>query len=254
MPGSLTLPLSRLCGFLLVLARVSGAFVFVPLPGGSNSPGPVRALLALGCTLALSSRWPSVADPGLNLAGWIAAEATFGIAVGLAVSFIGEAFLLAAQTMGLQAGYAYASTVDPTTQADASVLLVFAQLAAGLLFFSFGLDREVLRIFAASLDRWPAGGFVPDRRSGEAIVRLASGVFSSGLRLALPAVGLLLRVDIALALLGRLNAQLQLLTLAFPVKMLAVLCLLAAMTALFPQFYRHMAAGGLAAARALAGY
>ena len=47
------------------------------------------------------------------------------------------------------------------------------------------------------------------------------------MRLALPVVALLMLVDLALALLGRLNAQLQLLTLAFPAKMLAALLLLA---------------------------
>ena len=43
------------------------------------------------------------------------------------------------------------------------------------------------------------------------------------LRLALPVVALLLMVDVALALLGRLNQQLQLLALAFPAKMLTAL-------------------------------
>ena len=48
-------------------------------------------------------------------------------------------------------------------------------------------------------------------------------MFSVGLRLALPVVALLVMVDVALALLGRLNPQLQLLSLAFPVKMLTAL-------------------------------
>ena len=65
--------------------------------------------------------------------------------------------------------------------------------------------------------------------------------------LALPVVGFLMLADIALALLGRINQQLQLLTLAFPVKMLAALALLAAVAGLFPALY------GQAAERSLAG-
>jgi len=49
-------------------------------------------------------------------------------------------------------------------------------------------------------------------------------------------------VDVALALLGRLNAQLQLLTLAFPAKMLTALLVLSWIAALFPRLLRE--AGG----------
>ncbi len=55
-----------------------------------------------------------------------------------------------------------------------------------------------------------------------------------GVRLALPVVALLVMVDIALALLGRLNAQLQLLSLAFPAKMLVALLMLGWMAAAVP--------------------
>jgi flagellar biosynthesis protein FliR len=55
----------------------------------------------------------------------------------------------------------------------------------------------------------------PDRRA-EALIRLGASLFAVGVRLALPVVALLVMVDVALALMGRLNQQLQLLSLAFP--------------------------------------
>jgi flagellar biosynthetic protein FliR len=64
-------------------------------------------------------------------------------------------------------------------------------------------------------------------------------MLSLGVRLALPVVALLLLVDIALALMGRINAQLQLLSLAFPAKMLAALLLLAASAPIFPTLLEH---------------
>ena len=80
-----------------------------------------------------------------------------GIAIGVSVAIALEAFTLAAQVLGLQAGYAYASTIDPNTEADSGILLVFAQLMSGMLFFAMGLDREILRLFAQSLEKVPAG-------------------------------------------------------------------------------------------------
>jgi flagellar biosynthetic protein FliR len=238
MPASLTLPTGLLFAFLLVLARVGGALVFVPLPGVTGVLAPARVALALGFTLALAGRWPMLTGPaptiGILLA-WLAGEAALGLAVGVAVGLVLEGFVLASQVMGLQAGYAYASTIDPNTQADSGVLLVFAELVAGLLFFALGLDREVLRVFAGTLERIPPGGFAATPASADALIRLGGALFAFGVRLALPVVGLLVLVDVALALLGRLNSQLQLLTLAFPLKMMTALVVLSGTVALLPR-------------------
>jgi len=239
MRASLAIPPSVLFGFLLVLARVAGALVFVPIPGLQRGPEMARVVMAVAVTLALFPRWPAAVDApdAGRLAGWLVFEAAFGVMVGLAVSFLTEALLMAAQVVGLPAGYAYASMVDPQTQADSGVLLVFAQLLAGLLFFAAGLDREVLRIFARSLETFPPGAAALPASAGEALIRLGAGIFTAGLRLALPAVALLMLVDIALALVGRVHAQLQLLTISFPVKMLAAVAVLAWTMALFPRVY-----------------
>jgi flagellar biosynthetic protein FliR len=243
--------------FLLVTARVGGFFAFVPLPGGKAGPDTVRVMLTLGFTLALFPQWPAVQAP-LSLS-WLTAallsEAALGVAVGLAVACLTESLVMMAQVVGLQAGYGYASTIDPNTQADAGVLLVVAELIGGLLFFALGLDREILRVFARSLESQPAGAFLVTRPAAAAVVRLTASIFATGLRLALPVAALLALVDVALALAGRLHAQLPLVTLAFPVKMLLALGLLAALAPLIPRIYaegaRHVieAAAHLAAGR-----
>jgi flagellar biosynthetic protein FliR len=238
-----TLPISTIFGFLLVLARMSGCFIFLPVPGLKSGPQVARVVLAVGATLALFPMWPAP-DPrtgGVQLVAWMLAEAALGITIGLAVAFLTEILVLAAQIAGLQAGYAYASIVDPNTQADSGVLLVFAQLIAGMLFFVMGLDREVLRILARSLVTQPPGTFTLTRPVAEQILNLGTDMFRTGLKLAMPLIALLMLIDISLALLGRLNAQLQLLTLAFPIKMLAALLVLAWIATLFPSIYRSHA-------------
>jgi flagellar biosynthetic protein FliR len=247
------LPIASVCSFLLALARVTGAIVFVPIPGMSSSPEPARAMFALSLTMALAPFWPAVAPPTVGaLLALLAGEAALGLAMGLVVALLGEGFIMFGQIIGLQAGFSFASTIDPNTQADSGVLVVLAQTASGLLFFATGLHLEVVRAFALSLQTLPPGGFTMAPGAAEMVIRLGSNIFSVGLRLALPIVALLLMVDIALALLGKINQQLQLLTLAFPVKMLASLALLAAMTAVFPRIYHEYAARLFAALPALA--
>jgi flagellar biosynthesis protein FliR len=252
MPTSVTLSIGTLYAFLLVLARVSGALVFVPLPGIKGGPQPARAALALGMTLALYGRWPMVnaeAVTAMRMVSWAAAEASVGVAIGMAVAIALEAFTLAAQVLGLQAGYAYAQTIDPNTEADSGILLVLAQLFAGMLFFAMGLDREVLRLIALSMDKVPPGVYPLGTGSVQPLIRLGGSLFAVGIRLALPVVALLVMVDVALALIGRLNQQLHLLSLAFPAKMLVALLVLSWIAILFPRVLWEFSAQAWTAAR-----
>jgi flagellar biosynthetic protein FliR len=247
---TLGLPLSTMYAFLLVLARVGGLVAFIPIPGFRGAPDIVRVVLALVTTFALFPVWPALPNTVPNVAeltAWAFAEAGFGLVIGLSVSFLTEAFQLAAQVLGLQAGYGYATTIDPNSQADAGVLQVITMLATGLLFFSFGIDRELFRILGASFQKFPAGSWAPSAASLDGIVRLGGGMFSIGLRLAMPVIALLLLIDLALALLGRMQQQLQLLSLAFPVKMLAAVALLAALSPVLAKMFEASAARTLSA-------
>ncbi|HUP03979.1 MAG TPA: flagellar biosynthetic protein FliR [Bryobacteraceae bacterium] len=253
MRGELVLSISTLLGFLLTLIRVGGVFVFTPIPGVTGMLSPARVALSLGVTMSLFPEWPKVADvPSAGLfAMWVLSESALGIGIGLTVAFIAESLAVGSQVFGLQAGYGFASTIDPNTQADSGILIVFAQLAAGLLFFATGIHREVIGAFARSLENWPAGAFVLQRGAAEQVVALGANMFATGLRLALPLVAILAMVDISLALLGRVNAQLQLITIAFPVKMMISLAVLGWLALLLLPLYRAGMSAGFAAMRAL---
>jgi flagellar biosynthetic protein FliR len=79
------------------------------------------------------------------------------------------------------------------------------------------------------------------------VVRLGGEMFSLGLRLAMPVIALLLLIDVSLALLGRMQQQLQLLSLAFPLKMLAALAMLTALAPVFARIFQSSAAHTVAA-------
>ncbi len=210
-----------LFAFLLTLARVSGVLALAPLPGFAAGPRPARIVLALTITLLLFPDWPRVKAPPNDMGALLMAllpELAAGVTIGLGVAFILEVFVFAAQVLSLNAGFSFAQTIDPTTQAESGVLLVFAQLAGGLIFCALGLDREVIRAMADSLPAQPAAGTI-HAAAAAGLLRRGGEMLALALRLAMPSVALLVLVDLALGLLGRLNAQLQLLTLAFPIKM-----------------------------------
>jgi flagellar biosynthetic protein FliR len=249
-----TFDVGTLYAFLLVLARISGAFIFVPIPGIQAGPQAARALLAVSLTLVLAPRWPVIDPAQVNfglLVGWVLAEAGMGLAVGLAVAFLTEGFQMGAQIISLQAGYTFASTVDPSSGADSSVLIMVAQTTAGLLFFATGLDRQILRAFADSLSSQPPGHFAVSLPMATRVIHAGSSVFTTGLRLVLPLLALLLMVEISLALLARLNSHLQLMALSFPIKMLLSLILLGWLLLVFPQVFAQSAGRAMQLIRSL---
>jgi flagellar biosynthesis protein FliR len=182
---------------------------------------------------------------------WAISEAALGIMAGVAVSFITDSLTLGAQVLSLQAGYAYASTIDPSTQADSGILVILAQLLGGLLFFCFGLDRLVIHAMAASLESYPPGTFTLARPFAQEIIRLGAGMFTTAIRLALPVIALLAMIDIAIALLGRISPQMQVISVAFPVKMLVALLVLASVLVVAPSLYESYAHRVLGTVRTL---
>jgi len=252
-----TISVSVLYAFLLVLARVARLFVFVPLPGLKAGPDLAKIVVAVAITFALYSSWPVMQQVPTSfgvMIGWVLEEAGVGLAIGLTVAFIIEGVYVAAQAVSTQAGFSYASTIDPNTEADSTVLIMMAQLTAGLLFFSMGLDRQLLGIIARSLQTHPPGSAPLGRSGVEALVSLGSGVFSTGLRLVLPLMALLFLIDLSLGLLGRLNAQLQLIALAFPINMLAAMAALIFLVFLIPKLYQQSATVAFTALGKLLGF
>jgi len=241
---TLGLPVSTMLAFLFVLARVAGVVAFLPVPGFRNAPSMTRVVLGIAFTFALFPAWPSLPDelPSFGvLIGTAFAEAGFGLVVGLAVAFLNEGFQLAAQILGVQAGFGFATTVDPSSQADSGVLQAMMTLITGLLFFTLGIDREVILVLAMSFQKFPAGAWAPSAASLEGLVHLGTGMFATGLRLAMPVIALLLMLDFALALLGRMQQQLQLLSLSFPVKMLAAMAILSVLAPVIARLYQSAA-------------
>jgi flagellar biosynthetic protein FliR len=249
MRSELTISLPAIQGALLVFTRVAGIFTFLPLPGLRTAPNAPRLFLSLCLTGILFPLWPAppaVASTMGFLLISLFHEVAFGLTIGVALAFLLEGLQMAAQIAGLQAGYSYASTIDPTTQADSSVLYVFMQMLSAVLFFAIGLDRRVIAIVGGSLRSAPPGAWQLAPAAGDAIARMGSAMFTMGLRLAMPVVGFLLMIDVGCAIAGRLNAQLQLLHIAFPAKLLAGLALLALILTTVPQLMESYAVPVLA--------
>jgi flagellar biosynthetic protein FliR len=244
MHADIAVPLREITTFLLVLSRILGVFVYLPLPGKDVGPSLPRVVLAFATAVAVTPYWPSQnmpePTPGL-LVLWLGSELALGLTIGIVVGLLAEALTVGAQILSLQAGYAYASVIDPSTQADSDVLQVLGQLLGGLLFFCFGLDHLAIRTFTYSLRTFPPGQFALSPNLARAVIALSANIFIVGLKLSLPVIAVLLTIELAMAVVGRLSTQLHLANSATSIKMLLTLLILISVLRVIPSLYEGFA-------------
>jgi flagellar biosynthetic protein FliR len=233
-----------LYGFLLTLTRTGSALLLLPLPAFKDAALMARIVLTVGITFTLMPVWPAVHFDSLSGAEFffaVLSETAFGLLLGLAIAFLNGTFQVAAQTISMQAGFSFASMFDPTSQADTTVFQMLSQLVSGLLFFVLGIHRQLLRLLAHSFDVFSPNVNALNETSLRTLVSLGAMMFVTGLRLGLPVVALLLLAELALAVLGRLHAQLHLITLTFPLKTALSFAFLAAILVRWPALYEQTA-------------
>lgn len=238
---SIQFPVPVLLAYALALSRIAAFVALVPIPGFRAAPPEARIALAVVTAWLIQPfvRLPTEnPDPGTLLV-WVLQDAAFGIAAALCVGFLLEAAQLGAQIAGLNMGFGYASTIDPTSEADTGLLGVPTSLMAGLLFWTGGYHREFIRAAASGIPVGAAASALDPAH----ITRLGAGMFGAALKLALPTVASMLLVDVGLAIVGKLEQQLQPLSLAFAAKILIGFLLFAllgsAMSAIFAEFAGH---------------
>ncbi|MBX7132214.1 MAG: flagellar biosynthetic protein FliR [Fimbriimonadaceae bacterium] len=241
MSNSLIIPTGTLIETLPAMARLGAILLFVPVPGMRAIPAAARVLLVVSLGWMLGPRIPKIGidrfSP-ITIAGSVAREAAMGVALGVVIAFMAETLVFAVQCIVMQAGFSYASTIDPNSEADSSVLQIFYQLFANMLFFTCGGDVLVLRAITQHL-----GNHSMAAPSSDTLVHslIASGavMMELGLRLAAPLAAFLFLCDLTLAVLGRVHSQLQLLSMGFPTKMLCALFLLAALGPMAVSIYQR---------------
>ena len=91
-------------------------------------------------------------------------------------------------------------------------------------------------MIAVSMIQSPWPGRVPET-SAWSVIPLGANLFAASLKLALPAIALLLLTDICLVVISRIQSQVQLLHLSFPAKIVISLFFVSLMMTRWPRIY-----------------
>lgn len=235
--------LVHVLGALLTIGiRVTGMMLFAPFFGSSVIAPRIKAMFVVAMTALL---YPMVAPqiPDLIISQWplvIFNELLIGLGVGIVMNIVFDGVQMAGQVLSVQMGYSLANIMDPQTMVDSTVVAMFHQMIAMLIFLRMDVHFWILRGLAHSFDYLPVSTGHFSAAFTTYALRVGAGVFAAGIQIAAPVLAATLLADIALGLLGKASPQLPLMVLGPAVKSILGLLVLISALKFWPDMFRHM--------------
>ncbi len=225
-------PESLLLALLLMMPRVTGVLLVLPLMPASLVGGLSRNAIILSIALFLTpAAIDSVAMIGdtYRWFGIMVKEVLVGALIGLALGTIfwvaaGVGFLIDNQT-----GTQNASIFDPMSGAPSGPTSSFLQQFVTVLFLASGGMIALIDLLVQSYSIWPVEKPLPLMRPQvvEFVVQQTALIIERTLLLAAPVIVVLLLLDLGLGIVNRFVPTIDAFTLAMPIKSLAAILMLA---------------------------
>jgi flagellar biosynthetic protein FliR len=212
----------KLLAFVMVLTRISAFFLVLPVFGWKSIPVRIKVALIVLVAVFFSVVTPLAAKPEgvsvLEAILLIANEATYGLALGLIVTFVFTAVKFSGRIIERQMGLAMAQILDPMTGERTQPLCSLLEMIFIILFLSANGHHLLLLIISRSYETFPAGSVptMPVLASG--IIKAGSTMFLLGLRLAAPMLAAFLLLMVVLAVLARMVPEMNILFISLPLR------------------------------------
>ncbi len=208
--------------YLLVLARISVVLFMLPIFSTAMFPPIPKAGLAMIIALLLYSvvkvdplLFP---DTAFGTGILLLTEAMIGIMLGLCVRLFFAASQLAGQIIGFQMGFSMINVVDPQSGANVSIMEQIAYWTVLLTFVLLNGHHIMLLALIESFDLVPPGFFMLQKVMLVKILGLGGQIFLLAIKIGAPAIAALLFTSVAFGLTAKFSPQMNVMIVAFPVK------------------------------------
>lgn len=212
--------------FAMVLLRISGLMITAPIYGSQVIPIRVRAMFAVGISLAVFPVVSMRVPADVTLAGVIGGafgELLIGLIMGLGLSLVFMGAELAGMVIGQQAGLSLGQVFDPVTGTEVTTLGQVFFVVAMLIFLIVGGHRELMRALLDTYEVIPPLSYRFSDSMLDMTVDLMRGSFILAMRLAGPALISLLIASLVMGFLSRTMPQLNILSVGFVLRALVAL-------------------------------
>jgi len=205
---------------LLIACRLSGLLITAPFLGEKAVPPRIKAALVVALTAVLL---PITAAPANRSAlAWMGeglSELMIGVLLGLAAQLVFEGVQLAGTVASFQLGLGLETAIDPTTQADSTVVATFHRLIVVYIFLQMGVHRWMLLALVSSFTTLPLGVSL-NVLTARQLLDFAGNLWIWGLELVLPILIATLVIDVTVAFFAKAAPQLPVIFVGIPVKAL----------------------------------
>jgi len=204
----------------LVFARMLGFFRFCPIFNRKDIPTLVKIPLALIVTIFIV---PFLSpDKVLTHCDSFALSLLLNVVVGAMIGYMAQLITIAidcgAEMINMQMGLSSATTLDPTTSAQVSILTKMISLMGILIFINLGGVYWLFRALMRSFEIFPLYAVhVPIAQlvKMDLLIKMSSNTLYMGLQIASPVLLATLAQDIILGVISRTAPQVNVFQLSF---------------------------------------
>lgn len=237
-----------LIAFLWPFARITAFMAVAPLWGHSSIPNQAKVGLAVLVAIVIAPLLPDM--PNVAIMSWagvgiMTEQIVIGLAIGLVMHIVFAVVQAAGEYIGLQMGLGFASFFDASSGTNIMVLSRILYMITLLMFLAFNGHLMVLEALVMSFVTLPIGLEGLNPGAFELLVRYAGTIFASGMLLALPLVGSLLIINLALGILNRSAPQLTVFNIGFPTSLIVGLTLMMVLMTDIGRFLQSLFSQGL---------
>ncbi|MCL6477602.1 MAG: flagellar type III secretion system protein FliR [Peptococcaceae bacterium] len=208
--------------FLLIFARIGSFMVAVPVFGGPNSPGPVKAGMAFVVSMIML---PLVAAPQHEITGGLpgfslalAREIGVGLLTGFVCNMILQVFNIVGQIFDLHVGFLMSNYFDPVIGGQITLTAKFLYMLGIVMFFTLDGHHMLLLGLAKSFEIVPLDTAVFGGGGMTVLVKTFARIVTVAIQISAPVIAVIVIIDICLGLMGRTAPQMNIFMLGFPVK------------------------------------
>lgn len=160
---------------------------------------------------------PIVSIAGPEAFGAVIQQVGIGLAIGFTARLVFAAVELAGEVVGFQMGLNFAAFFDPSLNTQSSAVARFFGQMAAFLFVVMNGHLMLLMATIKSFDAFPVNQNFLEALSKMKLYELGADLFASGLWIALPMVGMLMFVNLALGIVSRVAPQMNIYAIGFPI-------------------------------------
>ncbi|SEN58294.1 flagellar biosynthetic protein FliR [Amphibacillus marinus] len=235
--------LNGLPAFLLIFSRIIAFMTTVPIFSYRNIPNPLKIGLSIFVSLLLvfSLDLPTLSID-LFFVFLIIKEALVGIILGLVAYVILASVQIAGGFIDFQMGFAIANVVDPQTGAQGPVIGQYFYTFAILFILAVDAHHIFINGIWYSFEVIPFDQYISFDQSGFilTVITMFNQLFIMAFQMAIPIVGSLFLVDVALGIIARTVPQLNVFVVGLPLKITVSLFLIGMFIALYIGLVRRM--------------